>query len=83
MIQVRDAGGILVSNLLLNPVSKPPRRYASDTVLPAALTSRLAAASGTGRVTTTFHLFSRNAADLKFEAMSLFYDPFQAPGGGS
>lgn len=81
VIEVRDATGILSANLLANATAKPPRQYLSDGVsFPDTVLSRLASASGQGRVATTFQVFSRTALDLRFEVPQLLYDPFRSQG---
>jgi hypothetical protein len=81
IVSVRDSTGILTANLMVNPTAKPPRQYVSDGItFPEAMLSRLAFATGQGRVATTFHVFSRSALDLRFEAPQLFYDPFASQG---
>ena len=75
-IELWQGGAPVAGDLLGEPRRIGPREHAvENAALPAVLLDRLAAASGSGRVATTFQLFSRPAIELTFEDVTLFYAP--------
>lgn len=79
-IRARYGDQVLATNLAAGGTTGPRLRGYSATgaILPAALLAALARQSGTGRVDTVIHLFSRSVLDLTLDNASISYDPFRA-----
>ena len=79
VIRVRYRDQILANDLGQGATRKGPREFAASGVaLPAALLAALAKRTGSDRVDTVIHLFSRSALDLTLGNASISYDPFGA-----
>ncbi|HSO18708.1 MAG TPA: hypothetical protein VLT88_04585, partial [Desulfosarcina sp.] len=83
VIRLRKGAVTLKENLLAASVKTAENEYVLEaSSLPPGVHNLLAAGTGTERVDTELHLFSRSVLDLTLENLVIRYDPFQTPVSG-